>query len=69
VAEELHNGSTNGHIRDLTPDEGRRLFDNAAQYYLGISGDEFIRRWESGYYDDDPEEVMGVAMLLPFATL
>lgn len=58
---------TNGHVRDLTAEEGRELFDNAARYYLDISGDEFIRRWDSGYYDDDPEKVMGVAMLLPFA--
>jgi hypothetical protein len=53
----------------LTPEQGHELFDNAARYYLNISGDEFITRWESGYYDDDPEKVMSVAMLLPFATL
>jgi hypothetical protein len=53
----------------LTPEQGRELFDNVARHYLNISGDEFIRRWESGYYDDDPEQVMSVAMLLPFATL
>ena len=60
---------TNGHIRDLTPKEGRELFDNAAWHYLGISGDEFISRWDSGYYDEDPDrpEVMSLAMLLPFA--
>ncbi len=67
MAEKLHSGSTNGHIRDLTAEEGRELFDNAARYYLDIDGDEFIRRWDSGYYDDDPEAVMRLAMLLPFA--
>jgi hypothetical protein len=59
--------TTNGHIKDLSRKEGRELFNNAAQYYLGISGDEFIERWDAGYYDDDPEEVMSLAMLLPFA--
>jgi hypothetical protein len=69
MAEKLRGDAANGHIRDVTPKEGKELFDKAARYYLDISGDEFIRRWNSGYYDDDPEEVMGVAMLLPFATL
>lgn len=66
MAEQLHN-DTNGRVKDLTSEQGRELFDNAARYYLEISGDEFIRRWDSGYYDDDPEKVMGVAILLPFA--
>ena len=69
MAEKLHSTPSNGHVRDLTPEQGRELFDNVARHYLNISGDEFIRRWESGYYDDDPEQVMSVAMLLPFATL
>jgi len=60
---------TNGHVRDLSPEESRELFDQAARYYLGISGEEFIRAWEAGEYDDDPDrpEVMNVVMLLPFA--
>lgn len=60
---------TNGGVRNLTDEEGRALFDNAARFYLGISGDEFIERWNSGYYDDeDPEhpDIVDVAMLLPF---
>ena len=60
---------TNGSIRDLTDEEGRALFDNAARFYLGISGEEFVERWDSGYYDEDPDrpDVVDVAMLLPFA--
>jgi hypothetical protein len=60
---------TNGHVRELSPEEGRKLFDEAARFYLNISGDEFIRAWEAGEYDDDPDrsEVMSMAMLLPFA--
>jgi hypothetical protein len=27
------------------------LFDNAARFYLGISGKELAERWDSGYYD------------------
>jgi hypothetical protein len=49
---------TNGSIQDLTDEEGRALFDNAARFYLGISGEEFIERWDSGYYDEDPDRPM-----------
>jgi hypothetical protein len=60
---------TNGSVRDLTEEEDRALFDNAARFYLGISGEEFVERWDSGYYDEDPDhpDVVDVVMLLPFA--
>lgn len=60
---------TNERVRDLTEVEGRELFDKAARFYLGISGEEFIERWKSGYYDEDPDvpNVVDVATLLPFA--
>jgi hypothetical protein len=53
----------------LDQDEGRHLFDREAQRLLGISGDEFLRRWEAGEYDADPDrpEIMSLAMLIPFA--
>lgn len=52
---------------ELTPEEGRAIFDEAARRRLGMSGDEFIRRWEAGEFDEGPErlDVMHVAMLLP----
>ncbi len=55
--------------QELSRDEGRALFDRQARYHLGISGDEFIRAWNAGEFDDDPDrpEVMEVVMLLPFA--
>jgi hypothetical protein len=56
------------HIRELDDAQSWELFDNAAQHYLGISGEEFLARWDSGYYEDpDQPEVMSVVMLLPFA--
>lgn len=56
-------------IRELSPEEGQALFDRQARRYVGMSGDEFRRAWESGVFDDDPDrpEVMRVAMLLPLA--
>ncbi len=53
---------------ELTEAEGRALFDRAARSDLGISGDEFLARWERGDYAgvEDPA-AEGVAMLIPFA--
>ena len=60
-------------IREITKEEGREMLDRQARKYLGISGDEFIERWDAGFYDDpddrtknDPE-VMALGMFIPFA--
>ena len=57
---------TNGHIKTLTVDEGRDLFNRQARRYLKMDGDRFIREWDAGRFAtaDDPD-VMRVAMLLP----
>ena len=54
--------------RILTEEEGRTLFDEEAQRLLGISGEEFVRRYDAGYYDDKPdlhEEVIELHLMLP----
>jgi hypothetical protein len=56
----------------LTDDEARAFFDEQARALVGLSGEEFLRRWDAGEYDaiaDDPEhpEVMRLAALIPFA--
>jgi hypothetical protein len=55
-----------------TPEEARAIFDARAQYELGISGEEFLRRWDNGEYQpvpDDPEgrKIERVAMIMSFA--
>lgn len=52
---------------EYTPEEGRAIFDGAAQRLLHMSGDEFLRRWDAGEFADDPDrpEVIEVAMLVP----
>lgn len=54
---------------DFTPEEGKRLFDEAARRYMDLSGEEFLRRWDAGEWKDDPDHypVMRLVMLLPFA--
>ena len=45
------------------------LFDAAARLHLHMSGDEFLKAWDSGAFGPDPDShrgVMDVAILLPF---
>jgi hypothetical protein len=59
-------------VRFLDEEEGREYFDRQAQRLLGISGDEFLRRYDAGEYEtpdlDDRtlRGVMKLAMLMPF---
>ena len=43
----------------LTPEEARELFDNRARMELGISGEEFLRRWDAGEYIPVPDTTEG----------
>jgi hypothetical protein len=60
------NRTADGQIHLATEEEWQALVDRAARYYLGISGDEFVRAWERGEFENaDRPEVLRVAMLLP----
>jgi hypothetical protein len=56
-------------IRDLNPEESWAFFDDKARTLLGITGEEFRRRWNAGEYDaiadDPPWDIMYLAMFLP----
>jgi hypothetical protein len=59
-------------IRWATPEEGRALFDYQAHKLMGISGEEFLRRWDAGEYREIADapghrHIMRLAMLIPFA--
>lgn len=56
-------------VRELTQAEGRALLDQEARRALGISGEEFLRRYEAGEFDAQTErrEIVHLAMLLPLA--
>jgi len=43
-------GEIAGYI--VTPAEWRRMYDEAAQKYMGMSGDEFLRRWDAGEWHE-----------------
>jgi hypothetical protein len=66
-----HVDETAEQVHWLAPDDGRAFFDVQARRSLGISGEEFLRRWDAGEHDavaDDPErpEIMRLAVLVPF---
>ncbi len=53
-------------VRTLSPDEARKAFDAEARLYLGMSGEEFIAKWDAGEFQDpDQPNIIHVALLLP----
>jgi hypothetical protein len=57
----------------LPPDEARALFDRQARRLVGMSGEEFLRRWDAGEYkgrnldeDQATRKIAALAMLIPF---
>lgn len=58
----------NGLVRVVSREEGVDILDQQARRYFNMSGEEFIRAWESGEFTDpDGPNVMRVAMLIPLA--
>ena len=55
-------------VRELTLKEGWDLLDKQARKYLGMSGKDFVKKWEAGEFGEYPDrpDIMHVAMLLPF---
>lgn len=54
-------------VEEVSVQEGHALFDRIARRFLGLSGLEFLARWDRGdFAEDDRPEVTHVAMLIPF---
>jgi hypothetical protein len=60
-------GADHEQIHFATPDEEWAIFDGMAHYYLKMSGEEFLRRWDAGEWQDDPDQpgVIMLALMLP----
>lgn len=55
-------------VEEATREEGMAILDRVAREKLRISGEEFLRRWDNGDYENtDEPAVVDVAMLIPFA--
>lgn len=57
------------HLGELNADESARSFDGIAQREMGLSGIEFLRRWDAGEYEgidlDSVPGLVDVWMALP----
>jgi hypothetical protein len=56
---------------DLSAEERRCFFDQQARAIVGVSGPEFLRRWDAGEFRaeaDDPDYpgLMHLVLLIPF---
>ncbi len=49
----------------ISREEGWQILEENAQHLLGMSAEEFIRRWDSGELKIDRPRIISVAMLLP----
>ena len=58
-------GLTSAHA--MTDSEAWDIFDRAARRRLGMTGEEFLAKWDAGAFPDPDEQegVMTVAMLIP----
>ena len=59
-------------VEFVTPEEARVIFDARARHELGISGEEFLRRWDNGEYQPVPDDTEGrkvarLSMMMSFA--
>lgn len=53
----------------LTPEEEFAMFDKVARRFMDMSGEEFLRRWKTGDFEDpDSFEVIFVGIRVPFAS-
>lgn len=57
----------------MPPDEAVAFFDQVARYWVGMSGPEFIAKWDAGDYDnvdldETPEgrNIIMLRLLMPF---
>jgi hypothetical protein len=41
---------------ELSPDEAMAFFDREARLLVGMSGEEFLRRWDAGEFRPVPDE-------------
>jgi hypothetical protein len=48
---------TTSGVRWLTDEEAHALFDAEARKVMGMSGEEFLRRYDAGEFDDMPDDI------------
>lgn len=63
---ELDGEEEAGGVIELSAEDSRKLLDIRAYELLGMTGEEFLRRWRDGEFkgQDERSEVWDVAMLV-----
>jgi hypothetical protein len=62
-----HDPADDIRIIEITREEGLAMFERQARERLGMSGEEFLRKWDAGEIDDpDRNDVTMLVMLVPF---
>jgi hypothetical protein len=59
-------------VQFVTPEEGAAIFDRQARALVGLSGEEFLRRWDAGEFRDTADtpghlHVMRLVASMPFS--
>lgn len=66
TAQQSDINATDGNAPFLTQNAAWVLFTQRTQEYLGIDGEEFLRRWDAGEYaDTDTPDIIELYMLIP----
>lgn len=60
--------------RFVTPEEGWEMFDCEARHLMNMSGEEFLRRWDAGEFNElmggtgrDHLDLVSLVLMIPFA--
>jgi hypothetical protein len=57
-------------IHECTPQEATEIYDRVARKWMGVSGAEFLQRWDAGEWDgvdlDDVPGLVELWVLMPF---
>jgi hypothetical protein len=48
--------TTDSEVIYVSPEDGRRMFDEVAREWVGMSGEEFLRRYDAGEFADMPDD-------------
>ncbi|HEX5166893.1 MAG TPA: hypothetical protein VFV93_15920 [Thermomicrobiales bacterium] len=62
-----HDPADDIQVVEISREEGIAMFDRQARERLGLSGEEFLRKWNAGEIEDpDRNDVMMLVMMIPF---
>ncbi len=69
MASMVHELAADAAVKSPVTPEAKAAFDYTCQYYLQVSGQEFLRRYDAGEYNNSLSDtkLIRVLAMLPFA--